>query len=274
MLSQTFGDYNGKIEFVRNSGEDGKNFFTCAEPSSWTGWQSDIQRGIQVLKSTQSQGQSRQQSRSVYKEFLIVGVSDESASDAVATAQSPSFAQPSLFYSHILQGAAFEECDRRKVIKDFCFPDGVEIWPITSVNELKRALSAQSELQQTYHGFTLNSSNEMALEDQSFVLSQNNGGFALSKLELQKLGQAKEIGLNCLCIIFSDLIVLANQASCSSEDLALLSEDELKSLMAQNRVLRTKRAFCLMFTNQLYQMHMNILSALLETYKQSKRQVF
>ena len=103
---------------------------------------------------------------------------------------------------------------------------------------------------------------------------QNNGGFALSKLELQKLGQAKEIGLNCLCIIFSDLIVLANQASCSSEDLALLSEDELKSLMAQNRVLRTKRAFCLMFTNQLYQMHMNILSALLETYKQSKRQVF
>ena len=49
-----------------------------------------------------------------------------------------------------------------------------------------------------------------------------------------------------------------------------LTEDELIELLASDRVLKTKRAFCLMFTNSLYQMHLNILSALLQATRTSQ----
>ena len=83
--------------------------------------------------------------------------------------------QPTLLYSHIKQGKAAEECERRKVIKDFCFPNGVELRAIRTIAELRRALNP-SDMQQNFFAFTLNSSNELSAQDQSFVLSQNNGG--------------------------------------------------------------------------------------------------
>ena len=174
--------------------------------------------------------------------------------------------QPSLFYSHLKQGVEAEECERRRVVKDFCFPDGVDLRPLKTVTELRRTLSMQGDLQQTYHGFTLNSANEMCVEDQSFIFSQNNGAFNLSKLQASR-GRAKEIGLNCLCVQFTDLIVLVDDF----ESIGTLSDEQLKQLLAQDRILKTKRAFCLMFTNDLYQMHMNLLSAMLEVSKQEQR---
>ena len=92
----------------------------------------------------------------------------------------------------------------------------------------------------------------MSVEDQSFIFSQNGGGFTLSHLLSQQNQRsssalAKEIGLNCLCIIFTDLI-------CLVEDFAekVGSEEELRRLLQQDRIVATKRAFCLMFTNSLY----------------------
>ena len=70
------------------------------------------------------------QSRSVFKEFLIVGVTDYDALEAVASndVDKPFPTQslpPTLLYSHVKQGQEAEECDRRRVIKDFCFPCGI-----------------------------------------------------------------------------------------------------------------------------------------------------
>ena len=72
--------------------------------------------------------------------------------------------QPTLLYSHVKKGEAAEDCERRKVIKDFCFPSGVEMRAIRSVADLRRALNP-SDLQQSFFAFTLNSSNEMSLQD-------------------------------------------------------------------------------------------------------------
>ena len=72
----------------------------------------------------------------------------------------------------------------------------------------------------------------------------------------------KDVGLNCLCVQFTDIVVLIDEL-----ELAHMSEEQLKTALAQDKLLRTKRAFCLMFTNNLYHMHMNLLSAILEITK-------
>ena len=54
---------------------------------------------------------------------------------------------PSLFYSHLKQYEEAEECERRKVVKDYCFPNGVELRAIKTMAELRRLLSLQSDLQ-------------------------------------------------------------------------------------------------------------------------------
>lgn len=63
---------------------------------------------------------------------------------------------PTTFYSHIKKGEEAEECERRKVIKDFCFPNGVEMKSIKTFTELRRALNP-SDHEQTFFAFTLNS---------------------------------------------------------------------------------------------------------------------
>lgn len=66
--------------------------------------------------------------------------------------------------------------------------------------------------------------------------------------------------------MYSDIVVLSNYS-----DLTTLSDGQLKHLLAQDCILRTKRAYCLMFTNDLYQMHLNLLSSFLETSKRAQR---
>ena len=91
----------------------------------------------------------------------------------------------------------------------------------------------------------------MSVQDQSFVFSQNNGGFSIAKLTNSRssgLGKQKDVGLNCLCIVFTDIIVLTNEQI----DFTKLSEDDIKQMLAQDRIIRSKRALCMMFTNSLY----------------------
>lgn len=83
-------------------------------------------------------------SGSVFKEFLIVGVSDLTARE-LREAEGSSFiqcqAQPTLFYSHIKKLNEAEECERRKVVKDFCFPDGIELKAVKTLVELRKISS-------------------------------------------------------------------------------------------------------------------------------------
>ena len=52
---------------------------------------------------------------------------------------------PATLYTHIKQGTQAESCERRKVVKDFCFPEGVTVTPIKSKAELRKALTYRGD---------------------------------------------------------------------------------------------------------------------------------
>lgn len=55
----------------------------------------------------------------LFDEFFIIGVD----TDEIQDQKGKFFANPKTLYLHLKQ----EECERRRVVKDFCFPDGIEL---------------------------------------------------------------------------------------------------------------------------------------------------
>ena len=72
---------------------------------------------------------------------------------------------PATLYTHVKKGIQAESCERRKVVKDFCFPDGVTVAPIKTKAELKKVLTYRRDIQKTFFGFTLNSNEELSATD-------------------------------------------------------------------------------------------------------------
>lgn len=51
-----------------------------------------------------------------------------------------------------------DQCERRKVIKDFCFPDKLKCKAVVSIDELRSDINSQVK----YFAFTLNSNEELS----------------------------------------------------------------------------------------------------------------
>ena len=141
---------------------------------------------------------------------------------------------------------------------------GVEVTPISSVESLKNVLKQVND-QQNFFAFTLNSSEDLIDIDKSRVLNRSMDPLATSS----DIFSRTQDGLNCLCIQFTEIVVMG------SPDQALDQIDEylLDELIEEAQIYKTRRAYCLMFTNTLYQMHLNILSLILEMAKQTRRKI-
>ena len=57
-----------------------------------------------------------------FEEFFIIGVDKEELKEVK---DDRAILQPSTLYIHNSDNE--EECERRRVVKDFCFPEGIEI---------------------------------------------------------------------------------------------------------------------------------------------------
>ena len=61
-----------------------------------------------------------------------------------------------------------EDCERRRVIKDFCFPDGIEVKQLKKSETLSTAqkiLYASKSVRESCFVFTLNANDELASEN-------------------------------------------------------------------------------------------------------------
>ncbi len=85
-------------------------------------------------------------------------------------------------------------CERRRVIKDFCFPDKIKCTIAPSIEWLKSELNIDVKI----FGFTLNSTEELSSD------GQTSSGSDSSTI----LFKPREIGLNCICLQFNDLFFL------------------------------------------------------------------
>ena len=105
-----------------------------------------------------------------------------------------------------------ESCDRRKVVKDFCFPEGVTATPVKTKAELKRILTYQSDSKKSFFGFTLNSNEELSGTDNSFVQGTSSNRVSTTGVAsgmnthpmttMNSVFSTREYGLNCLCVQF------------------------------------------------------------------------
>lgn len=124
-------------------------------------------------------------------------------------------------------------CERRRVIKDFCFPDKIKCTVAPSVEWLKAQLSNDIKV----FGFTLNSTEELSSDGQ--ISSESDSSCMLFK--------SREIGLNCICLQFNDLFFLSQNGS-------------LSRLVQEGSVLVAQHAFCFMFTNSLYTLYNDMIT--------------
>lgn len=61
-----------------------------------------------------------------------------------------------------------EDCERRRVIKDFCFPDGIEVKQLKkseTLNQAQKILYSSKSVRETCFVFTLNADDEKASEN-------------------------------------------------------------------------------------------------------------
>ena len=145
LIDQTFGDPNAQL----NVGKSCQDFQHAVRQSI-----TDIQAQLESdnpNKSLLMPLQDWMQSQSVFKEFFVVGVNAYEIHEArraqresrrsFTSPDAPLRVSPTTIYTHIKQGIQAETCERRKVVKDFCFPDGVQVQPVKSKTELRRLLS-------------------------------------------------------------------------------------------------------------------------------------
>lgn len=116
----------------------------------------------------------------LFEEFFIVGPSLTQDLDD----KDYSVVEPQNYYVHVQQ----DLCDKRQVVKDFCFTNGVKVSAIKSIEELSEILYSKNEQQHSHFSFTLNSHED-----------GGNGNQVTKQFE-------ESPGLNCLCVKFTDIL--------------------------------------------------------------------
>lgn len=69
----------------------------------------------------------------MFEEFFIIGVDQNDVNEIDWTKSTSQYVTPKTLYMYSNQSE--EVCERRRVVKDFCFPDGVEVRKVKSKGE-------------------------------------------------------------------------------------------------------------------------------------------
>lgn len=96
----------------------------------------------------------------IFEDFFIIGVEDQELAQSQGIV---SFIDPQMLYSHFQAQVEQAVKERRKVLKDFCFPDKV---PVRKLNGIKEARALMNyKPQPVSFIFTLNANEDEAEED-------------------------------------------------------------------------------------------------------------
>lgn len=118
-----------------------------------------------------------------------------------------------------------KECDRRSVVKNFCFGEGCQTLPIKTIEHLEKILYSEK---QSEFAFTLNSHDD---QDQ------------VARFELQ-------IGLNFLCIKFADIFVVGGKVL------------DIQHLLKNGMLFEIETVYCFMFKSSNFQLYSEMLLCL------------
>jgi len=183
-----------------------------------------------------------------------------------------------------------DKCPRRKVIKNFCFPDDVKVSRISSfeqartlvleqhfnTNDFTRVNLKNVKVPYTFN-FSLNKTEESkrksstirpiaksSLYDQDMVMPEDERHFELGSTladqdETDMLTYNFEAFMYCICFRFNCLLGTVNTSK--------LSQYELDTAIKQGRVYITERCFCVLFsTNVFYNLQGQFLMKLYQAY--------
>ena len=150
--------------------------------------------------------------------------------------------KPVTLYTHLKDA---DGCDRRRIVKDFCFPSGNRIARIKDLTELK-SIMYNTNTRQMNFSFVFNNSEDSS-ED-----SQSQDKFEVSKPEV-----LQEQGLNCLCLQFQEILLLERPGN----------HDTLQDLIDRKQILKVQKAFCFMFKHLLHQTFLDLFQIFLYAQK-------
>ena len=117
----------------------------------------------------------------IFEEFFIIGVDQQDLSKQDWNNSDKHFLAPKTLYMHI-NSQVKEDAETRRVVKDFCFPDGIEVSLIKKANQRPQDMKIGHKIQQVLY----QSSNLM---EQYFI-------FTLNSNDTQRSGQAEEEEVN------------------------------------------------------------------------------
>ncbi|CDW77603.1 UNKNOWN [Stylonychia lemnae] len=200
----------------------------------------------------------------LFEEFFIIGVEYNDIKTLDWNKSPTQFIAPQTLYMYSDQSK--EECDRRRVVKDFCFPDGVEVKRIKdkgqNLNEENKAqfskiLYQTKNLRESCFIFTMNASEDMQ-SDTSLTKSRNQSN------EYQETfpdGVTSEKFYSCLCVVFNELI------SDQSQQQPSFNETTIEKKFIESKIFSAKKAYCFMFANHYYQLHLETINLLINVLK-------
>lgn len=170
-----------------------------------------------------------------------------------------------------------DKCERRRVVKDFCFPEGLEVHLIKDAGVKFEDINHQSHRMQQIL-YQSDSLYEQFYE-QSFVFTMNANedpknsfgtDFDASNNQADLMDTFPSSGrydryFNCLCIIFNELVSSESKGRFLNADMVKRS-----NLFTDSKIYSTKKAYCIMFSNSYYQLQQDVLSAILKSLKMER----
>ena len=122
----------------------------------------------------------------IFEEFFIIGVDRtdlESVGGITVNRKNDwdrHYLQPKTLYMY--NGEDGDNCERRRVVKDFCFPDGIEVKQLKKAGESKQGivdkaqkiLYSQKSVREQCFVFTMNANDEVISESSMYMQPQSS----------------------------------------------------------------------------------------------------
>lgn len=140
-----FRDQKSPIPFEENSLiqhtsvnlEVNSSFSQTTSVNNMIPFSSPDNRGNKRVASSPSPSRISRKFNHLFEEFFIIGVDKDELTKLDWRKTDTHRVSPETQYLHIADKK--DDCDRRRVVKDFCFPDGIEVKKLNKSSSLNQA---------------------------------------------------------------------------------------------------------------------------------------